>query len=221
MPPVLEAQSLNHWTSREVLRCFWHLEFHIEDLLISFIYISLSGYDGYKKVNSRTKKFYDSLRIQITIWGWLRQQRICLQCRRPRFDPWVRKMPWRRKQKPTPVFLPGGSHGQRSLQSMGSQRVRHDWATNTFWEFNLKPLCNSLGFPGISAGKESTCHAEDLGSVPGLGRSPGEEIGYPLQDSWASETCHDVVHSVAKSQTRLSDWTQLKQFYGLPWWLRW
>ena len=43
------------------------------------------------------------------------RQRICLQCRRPGFDPWVRKMPWRRKWQPTPVFLPGESHGQKSL----------------------------------------------------------------------------------------------------------
>ena len=35
--------------------------------------------------------------------------------RRPRFDPWVRKIPWRRKWQPTPVFLPGKSHGWRSL----------------------------------------------------------------------------------------------------------
>ena len=38
-----------------------------------------------------------------------------------------------------------------------------------------------LGFPGSSAGKESACNAGDLGSVPGLGRSPGEGKGYPLQ----------------------------------------
>ena len=37
------------------------------------------------------------------------------QCRRLRFDPWVRKTPWRRKWQPTPVFLPGESHGQSSL----------------------------------------------------------------------------------------------------------
>ena len=37
------------------------------------------------------------------------------QCRRLRFDPWIRKIPWRRKWQPTPVFLPGESHGQRSL----------------------------------------------------------------------------------------------------------
>ena len=53
--------------------------------------------------------------------------RICLQCGRPGFDPWVWNIPWRREQQPTPVFLPGESHGQRSLvgyiQSMGLQRV--------------------------------------------------------------------------------------------------
>ena len=41
-------------------------------------------------------------------------------------------------------------------------------------------LYHSWGFPGGSAGKESTCNAEDLGSIPGLGRSPGEGKGYPL-----------------------------------------
>ena len=40
---------------------------------------------------------------------------ICLQCRRPGFDPWVRKIPWRREWQTTPVFLSGKCHGQRSL----------------------------------------------------------------------------------------------------------
>ena len=40
---------------------------------------------------------------------------ICLHCRRTGFDSWVGKIPWRRKWQPTPVFLPGESHGQRSL----------------------------------------------------------------------------------------------------------
>ena len=39
----------------------------------------------------------------------------CLDCRRHWFDPWVRKIPWRRNWEPIPVFLPGKSHGQRSL----------------------------------------------------------------------------------------------------------
>ena len=43
--------------------------------------------------------------------------------------PWIGNIPWRRKWKPTPVFLPGKSHGQRSLQFMGLQRVTHDLAT--------------------------------------------------------------------------------------------
>ena len=43
-----------------------------------------------------------------------------------------------------------------------------------------------LCFPCSSVGKESACNAEDLGSIPGSGRSPGEGIGYPLQYSWVS-----------------------------------
>ena len=43
-----------------------------------------------------------------------------------------------------------------------------------------------MGFPHSSVGKESTCNAGDLGLIPGLGRSPREGIGYPLQYSWAS-----------------------------------
>jgi len=43
-----------------------------------------------------------------------------------------------------------------------------------------------LGFPGSSVSKEPACNAGDPGSIPGLGRSAGEGIGYPLQYSWAS-----------------------------------
>ena len=43
------------------------------------------------------------------------------QCRRPRFDPWVGNIPWKRKWQPTPVFLPGESHGQRSLAGYSAQ----------------------------------------------------------------------------------------------------
>ena len=43
-----------------------------------------------------------------------------------------------------------------------------------------------MGFPDSSVGKESTCNAGDPGWIPGLGRSPGEGIGYPLQYSWVS-----------------------------------
>ena len=56
--------------------------------------------------------FYNPL---IGLPWWLRQQNVCLQCKRPGFDPWVGKIPWRMKWQPTPVLLLGKSHGQRSL----------------------------------------------------------------------------------------------------------
>ena len=53
------------------------------------------------------------------------------------------------------------------------------------WTEGIFLHSHSLGFPGSSAGKESTCNAEDPSSIPGLGRSPGEGITYPLQYSRA------------------------------------
>ena len=43
-----------------------------------------------------------------------------------------------------------------------------------------------MGFPGSSAGKESSCNAGDPSLIPGSGGSPGKGMGYPLQDSWPS-----------------------------------
>ena len=65
-------------------------------------------------------------------------------------------------------------------------------------------------FTGGSGSKESACNAGDLGSIPGLGRSPGEGNGYPLQYS-GLENSKDrgawqaTIHGVAKRRTRLSD----------------
>ena len=69
---------------------------------------------------------------------------------------------------------------------------------------------DGMGFPGGSVGKKSACNAGDPGSIPGLGRSPGEGNGNPLQYSclenfmdrgawWA------IVHEITKSQTGLSE----------------
>ena len=55
------------------------------------------------------------------------------------------------------------------------------------------------GFPGSSAGKESACNAEDPSSIPGLGRSPGEGNGYPLQYSGLENSMDCLVHGVTKS----------------------
>ena len=65
-----------------------------------------------------------------------------------------------------------------------------------------------LGFPGSSAGKESACNAGDPGLIPGSGRFPGEGIGYPLQNSWASLVAQMVKNPLAKRemQDRLLGW---------------
>ena len=51
-----------------------------------------------------------------------------------------------------------------------------------------------MGFPGGSSGKESACNVGDLGSIPELGRSPGEGNGYPLQYSGLENSMHYTVH---------------------------
>ena len=62
-----------------------------------------------------------------------------------------------------------------------------------------------MGFLGGSAGEESAFNAGDLGSIPGLGRSPGEGNGYPLQYSGLKNSMDCIVHGVAKSWTGLSN----------------
>ena len=80
------------------------------------------------------------------------------------------------------------------------------------WPRNAMTTWLRLGFPGGSAGKESVCNEEDLGSIPGLGRSPGEGKGYPLQYSGLKNSMDCIVHGVTKS------WTQLSSFHFT--WLR-
>ena len=58
-----------------------------------------------------------------------------------------------------------------------------------------------LGFPYGSASKESAFNAGDLGLIPGLGKSPGEGKGYPLQFSDLENSMDYIIHGVAKSQT--------------------
>ena len=146
---------------------------------------------------------------------------VCLQCRKPGCDPWVRKIPWRRKWQPTPVLLSGKFHGQRSLvgYSPWDRRAGLNWVTSlcTFTEpLTWSPLESHLSintildFPGGSDGRESAWGSRDTGSIPGLERSPGREHRNPLQYSCLenfmdSGVWRATVHRVTKSQTRLSD----------------
>ena len=73
------------------------------------------------------------------------------------------------------------------------------------WRRDRLPIPVFLGFPCGSAGKESACNVGDLGSTPGLGRSPGEGKGYPLQYSGQENSMGCTVHGVTKSRTWLRD----------------
>ena len=62
-------------------------------------------------------------------------------------------------------------------------------------------MARSELLPYSSAGKESACSVGDLGSIPGLGRSPGEGKGYPLQYSGLENSMDCIVHGVSESDT--------------------
>ena len=73
-------------------------------------------------------------------------------------------------------------------------------------EMDLKKMVDGVlkeagGFPHSSVGKESACNAGDLGLISGLGRSPGEGKGYPLQYSGLENSTDCIVHGVAESWT--------------------
>ena len=81
-------------------------------------------------------------------------------------------MHWRRKWQPTPVLLPGKSHGLRSPVGYSP------------WGHKESDTTEQLHFTSLFPdSKESACSAGDLGSIPGSGRSPGEGNGNPLQYS--------------------------------------
>ena len=83
----------------------------------------------------------------------------------------------------------------------------HSSKASILWHsaFFMVQLSHPLGFPCGSAGKESACNEGDLGLIPGLGRSPGEEKVYPLQYSGLENSMDCIVHGVTKSQTQLSN----------------
>ena len=94
---------------------------------------------------------------------------------------------------PMDCSLPGSSaHGISQARIL-------EWIAISF------SLLSHPGNPHSSVGKESACNAGDLGSIPGLRRSPGEGKGYPLQYSGLDNSMGYIVHRVTKSWTQLSD----------------
>ena len=102
-------------------------------------YSSTSGLSprGHLELKQKFSSQFPSLRkgtLNQGFPGWFSGKESACQCRRQRFDPWVRKISWRRKWQPTPVYLPGKSQGQRSLVGYspeGRKRAGHDLATET------------------------------------------------------------------------------------------
>ena len=80
-----------------------------------------------------------------------------------------------------------------------------------------------MGFPGaLGSKKKSACNAGDLGSIPGLGRSPGEGNGNPFQYSCPENSMvrgfwQAIVHGIANSQTLLSDFQNNYEYNTLRW----
>ena len=82
-----------------------------------------------------------------------------------RINPWVRKISWGRKWQPTPVFLPGKSHGQRSLiglQSMGSQRVGQDRASILGSKFTADGDCSHEFNSHLLLGRKAVTNLDSI-----------------------------------------------------------
>ena len=103
-----------------------------------------------------------------------------------------------------PLGIPDTSVGKEPACIAGDPRF-DSWVGTIPWRKDRLPTPVFLGFPGGSAGKESARNAGDLGSIPGLGRSPGEGKGYPLQYCALENSMYCIAHGVAKSQTQPSD----------------
>ena len=73
---------------------------------------------------------WEMVRVRVGFPGGISGKEPACQCRRCGFDPWVGKISWRRAWQPTPIFLPGESHGQRSLAGYSPRvcRIRQNWS---------------------------------------------------------------------------------------------
>ena len=94
--------------------------------------------------------------------------------------------------------FPGSSAGKESACNAGEPSLI-PWVRKIRWRRDRLPMPVFLGFPCGSAGKESICNEGDLRSIPGLGRSPGEGKGYPLQYSGLENPMDCIVCGVTKS----------------------
>ena len=112
--------------------------------------------------------------------------------------PGLGKIRWRRERLPTPVFRPGEFHGLYSPRGCKQSDLTEQRS------LLLHFLQQQEGWGDFSGGptaRNPPANAEDLCSTPGVGRSPGEGKGYPLQCSCLERSTDCVGHGVTKSRT--------------------
>ena len=120
---------------------------------------------------------------------WVKNLPQWRRCKRLRFNPWVGEIPWKRAWKPTPVFLPGDSHGQRSgrLQSVLSQRVKHDWSD---WA-HMHTLFSSVQFSRSVVSNSLRPHELQHARPPCPSPTPGVHLNSCPSSWW----CHPAISS--------------------------
>ena len=168
----------------------------------------------------------------------------CRRCRSHGFSPWVEKIPWWRERQPALVFLPGESHGQRSLvgPSWWGHRVRHNWTTEHACANDYRMLDSSGEWKkqGRHLGCRLSClrkhGVSDLPVIPGMkerGES-WEHWGGRGQIWRASDVIlrsfHVILHEVRaiewfhreKGRGQFNICTRLRAVWGVIWsWVRW
>ena len=137
---------------------------------------------------------------------WLCGKEPTCKCRRCRFDPWVRKIPWRRKWQPIPTFLPGEPHRQRSLPGYspwGFKGVGQDLATKQ-QQVSPQRYLNVLMTQWLASYRASGLRRTKVEIT-----ESGSHIVFLLQCSWITLASHDsVVEGVG--HTRNSEFQEVR-----------
>ena len=100
--------------------------------------------------------------------------------------------------------------GKESTRQCRFKRCMYNtWVGMISWRRKLQPTPVFLGFPGGSVGKEFACNAWDLGSIPGLGRSPGEGKGYLLIPVFWPREFHGLYSLWGRKESDKTEWLSL------------
>ena len=183
--------------------------------------------------------------LYVFVYKYFSKESTC-QCRKHKrhgFDPWVGKLPWTREWQPTPVFLSGEFHGQRSLAGYSpwggkeSQLShRHDWATNTFTStksvfkmqkkkvmyliycYNGYPIwCYPKGRMSVQDWSVFIClHSVSLQTLPSTSRYSGGEMWLGLYRNIPEQTCGGSNKLQTSNTHRTETFSEHKQRSVVP-----